>query len=102
MSNRYGITKDSESVSLPHGVMTDEIMTLPEVYALTVQGNELTREYIRALCGLDEDVELDKVLTTVTVNHILNDIQNRLDKSNCGLHIIRPHVIPRVGYKKRI
>ena len=31
MSNRYGITTDTESVALPHGVMTDEIMKLPEV-----------------------------------------------------------------------
>lgn len=98
MANRYGITKDTETAALPHGTMPNTIMDLPEVQALTHNVNYDTIQFIANVCGVDEStINFDDV----TITNILKAVQEVLNKSNTGLHIIRPNV-SRIGYRKRI
>lgn len=98
MANRYGITKDTETASLPHGTMPAAIMALPEVQAMVHNVNYDTIQFIANVCGTDVSaINLDDVAIT----NILKAVQEVLNKSNTGLHIIRPN-ISRVGYRKRI
>lgn len=97
MSNRYGITVDTEEKILPHGTMPYSIMSLDEVEQMNQEINERVNLFISNSCGIMDDPDLDPV----TIDHILQAVQDVLNKSNTGLHIIRPHVI-RNMYKKRI
>lgn len=99
MVNRYGITCETESATLPHGTMPSAIMALPEVQTLIHNVNADTIQFIANVCG----TELSAIdLNDTTITNILKAVQDVLNKSNTGLHIIRPNVISRVGYRKRI
>lgn len=97
MRNRYGITADTEEKVLPHGTMPYTIMALDEVEHMNREINERVNLFIANSCGMMDDPDLDPV----TIDHILQAVQDVLNKSNTGLHIIRPHVTRNI-YKKRI
>ena len=99
MSNRYGITKQTELRAIPHGTSAQEILELPEVKELIQETNVATLEFVRKVCDVSAD-ELP-TLDTITVTNILRSVQDVLRKSNTGLQVIRPSVT-RTNYSKRI
>lgn len=99
MSNRYGITKQTEQRAIPHGTSAQEILELPEVKELIQETNFATLEFIRKVC--DVTAEELPTLDSVAITHILKAVQEVLWKSNTSLQVIRPNVT-RTSYSKRI
>ena len=98
MANKYGITKETETKNLPFGVLSGEVLAVPEVQELTDGTTQAFYQFLQTACGTTDEIKMNDI----SVKFILTAVQDLLNKSNTGLHIIYPNCSIRGMYNKRL